>query len=221
MDILVKILTPTADIVKGIEKAILSKMNNALQGSVNGIKSKLANIIESGIVSTPEYADIMNGTLKGELGLIAPATRLKSIIDRVKDTVEVTQDQFRFSGGKIVGGLTVGILINDAEYSDLTSIDAASYKSHEFTIEWLKWMLVSGYAVISGWHITSDLTPEQVLKSRSHKAIMIEGGDWTLISSRIPPQFAGVVGNNFMSRGLETKKDEIVQVIQQEFINHI
>jgi hypothetical protein len=216
-NITVKLVDTQAIIAQRIRDALVNNLNSSLTKAFDPIKNRLGPIIEKGIKNTNEYTSIMSGILQGELGLIAPGKYLDNIINRIKETVFIQAEQISFSGSQLRGKINIGILVNNGEYEDLQQVRGASYTSHGFLIPWLKWMLVSGYAVISGYSITTDLNPEQAANSRSGKAIMIEGGNWTLISSRIPPQFVGYVGNNFLSRGIESVSDEILLVLEQEF----
>ena len=209
------------DTAKQIENkmllAISTHLLNAMEKAEPNIRKSLVPIIDKAIKNTPEYTSLLTGQLKGEFGLVAPATILERIIGQIASTVEVDLNKLYPRGGKLEGGIEVGILINSNEYAGLQTIHNTTYLSNGYPIEWLKWLLLSGYAVVNNFHIVEGPFPQ----SRSRKAIMIEGGQWALISNRVPDEFIGYPGNNFLTRGLDQVTDQIANIIQQEFIKKV
>ena len=127
-----EILDTEAQIAVNIRMVIANVLNHALVSAVQPIKNRLRPIIEAGIRATPEFTSILSGKLQAELGLIAPEQYLSNIINKIKETVSVTAQTIRFQGNNLSGGLELGILVNDGEYSELQTVYGASYKSHGF-----------------------------------------------------------------------------------------
>lgn len=220
MKLSLDVITTQAEIIKNIHQIMLDHIGNTFTKTAQTIKTPLSRIVDKAIRSTPEYNSLLDGQLKGEFGLIAPEGILNNIINRITDTIEVKLNNLHINRTGLEGGLEVGILLTTNEYADLMTVRNTSYKSHGYDITWLKWLLSSGDAVVNNFQIIYNLDAIQAQKSRSGKAIMIEGGQWALVK-QIPSEWTGTLDNNFLTRGLAEVTQEIEDTIKTEFINNL
>jgi len=192
-------------------KAILREINNklsvALPAAVNTIKKKLGEVVRGRIMASPEYAAIVGGRLRGELGLPNGAARINAIIERWAESISVRY--IKGSGGRL-GLIDIGILQSD--WQDVLSLGEATlhYASRRGskTLEWLRWLLKEGDAVIVSRY---DFIPK-TRGSRTGLGIMVKrGSGWS-----VPSQYRGTEGDNFATRSLESIASDIDVVVRRE-----
>jgi hypothetical protein len=74
-------------------------------------------------------------------------------------------------------------------------------------LHWLDWLLRQGSAVIvSGY----QYTPKR--DGRSGGGVMTMGSLW-----RVPPQFAGTLQNNFITKALSNREKELTVILKDVF----
>jgi hypothetical protein len=199
------ITTDHKEITNGIKTALRSHLNSALSLAAIDIRSSLYDMIDSLLIGSNTYQSLLTGTLRGDFGLADPEVRLKEILETLKKSLEVSFIPVQFRGDNLRGGLVIKLI--RADFEDILNLSAASYKSHNFQVEWLRWLLTAGDSVIiATYHVKStNLTPGQARASRSGIAIMENGGGW-----RVPAEYSGTLSDNWLTRIFDPSKVEKV-----------
>jgi|2_EtaG_2_1085320.scaffolds.fasta_scaffold00016_25 hypothetical protein len=179
---------------------------NSVKVSRN-IKEHVEKLLRSAIVGSPEYESFFGGKLQAELGVPDP-----SVIDTVIEqwmsgvTVKFLQGEGRF------GTLSIGMIEDD--YSDVLTLPDATYsyssRKGGGLIDWLRFLLLEGSNVIVRDY---DFTDSTKRGSRTGLGIMVgrSGGSW-----KVPDQFAGTAGDNFVLRALQEIDTEIDNIVRRE-----
>jgi hypothetical protein len=194
---------------KDILREINKRLSSVLPAAVRQIKEKLQDSIRVRIMASPEYAAISGGRFRGELGLPDGATRINAIIERWAESISVT---YRKGTGVNLGSIDIGILQDSWE--DVLAMGEAvlTYSSRKGSksLEWLRWLLKEGNAVIVSQY---DFSPKSSTSSRTGLGIMIKkrGGGW-----KVPPQYAGTEEDNFATRALADIASDIDIVVRRE-----
>ena len=198
----------SAKFYKEILREINSKLLSRMPVAANSIQKKLGEMVRERIMSSPEYAAITGGRFRGELGLPDGAARMNAIIERWAESISVVYLKGKGAG---LGMLDIGIL--QADWADVLSMGEAvlTYSSKKGTkdLEWLRWLLKEGGAVIVSQY---DFEPKAAMTSRTGLGIMVKRrGGW-----KIPAQYAGVEEDNFATRALTAIASDIDVIVRRE-----
>ena len=115
----------------------------------------------------------------------------------------------RDSSNRISASIKLQMIQQD--FADLLSLGSASFTSENNSqIDWLRWLLLEGDTIIiTNYNFILGPNPA----SRTGGGIMRKNGAG---SWRVPPEYAGTVQNNWITRGLDASVNEI-----NEFINRL
>lgn len=204
--------------VRDIEDRILRfcqlKLNTVFQQAEPAINRRVREAIESLISGTTEYKSLLGGELMGEFGISNPVSRLSRILAVLKNSISITHMPIVIRAGQLIGGFKVEMIKGDL--SDILGIPEASYVSSPSgeTIPWLEWLTKGGDQILVFSHeIYYDLDASAKLRSRSGMALMRPGAGW-----RVPPEFAGTEGSNFITRAFDGEAVEklLATIIREE-----
>lgn len=178
--------------ITGLEQALNDIISNKIS-SVNSSFEVFKDIIINAIEATPEFLSLgsyAHGDLAPEFGFINADAIISKLLIALRNAILVDLQY-----GNSYATLTI-ILDKDI----LLANEVAAYKSKQYDIEWLRWLLEEGATtIISDYEIAYNLNDQQYRNSRSKAAVMVEGSGWG-----IPSEFAGVDGNNFITRAIDT-----------------
>jgi hypothetical protein len=181
----------------GLKQMIYQNLNVALRKAAKLANTELQKLISDLLSSSSTYASLLNGKLKSEFGLQNPEQALQDILKTLQSSVLVEVNPIRISGNVLKGGLSVSMIKEDL--SDILALSSVKYSSKTFEVDWLDWLLLQGdRVIIMNAHISYDA---HSTKSRSGVAIMEAGGSW-----RVPPQFSGVDGDNWITKTFGASK---------------
>jgi hypothetical protein len=147
---------------------------------------------------------INSGLLQAQFGLTS--SRAKAATDSIiADLISNTKAEFIPGTGNILGTLRVTIKtgLSESVFTD------AEYKSGEYEIPWLTWLLKKGTQVVVMNH-SVDYTNSP--RSRSGKALMVEDGG----VFRVDPKYAGSPGDNVITRAICSEVKAIQNIMVQE-----
>jgi hypothetical protein len=171
-----------------------------------GIATELAEKIRELITSSPEYSSLLTGSLWHQLGVRNPLAMTDAIISTIQESVVIQMIPPTVVGKRIRGGIVAKIL--KADFSDVLRIPGASFESeHGFEVDWLEWLLTSGDSIVNtSYHFESGF-PD---RSRTGDGIMLAEGSW-----RVPPEFAGTISDNWLTRALSGLGDLISDIFMR------
>jgi hypothetical protein len=188
-------------ILQEIQKILSSVLNKA----ISGITSELKSAVSSSLRNQPEYTSLMTGTLKAEFGL-PDSSVVDSVIQAMVDSLIITKQNITIkSKSGISGGLTINMIRSD--FSDVISSDSANVITDEYTLPWLKWLLLEGTSnIVNNYEVLYGPSAY----SRSGLAIMKNSNsDWS-----VPSRFAGTESDNWVTRSIRSIEKDIYKIIQ-------
>jgi len=203
-----EILENDDQITAHILRALASDLTKRLHRSKIKLLPKLKRLLRSALQSQPEYFSLLNGDLMAEFGLVDGQERIDRIIEHWLNTISIKVIPVRARGKKLTGGLKITAIPSD--YSDVEQLPEAVFvteKGHR--LEWLSWLLKNGdQAIILEYTILYG----NFTQSRTGRAIMNKkfGGRWS-----VPPEYAGTINNNFVTRTIESIGPQIESTIIQ------
>jgi len=193
----------------GVLKEIRKRINLQMPKIALIMKTKIQVSISDLLKASPEYDSIVNnGSLRAELGLPS-ATMIEGVIDQWASNIVVKYKNFRIDIGMIEEDFSDVLGLPEAQYIYIgRNLDGSSKVRR---IDWLRWLLMEGSDIIvSGF----DFTPVIPKGGRSRTGLGVMERDrrgW-----RVPPEFAGTVNNNFVTRALEDMEAKIDIIARQE-----
>ena len=147
---------------------------------------------------------INSGLLQSQFGLTT--SRAKAATDSIiADLISNTKAEFIPGSSNVLGILRVSIRTGLTE-SVFTN---AEYKSGQYEIPWLTWLLKKGTQVVVMNH-SVDYTNSP--RSRSGKALMVEDGG----VFRVDPKYSGTPGDNVITRAISGEVKAIRNIMVQE-----
>ena len=202
-----KLRTRPATLRREITSAIARQLNKRWThntGLRGVIDTGVSNILLQGMQRSPEYDELISesGRLRQELGLPFPKTMVDPIVQKAADTVRVVFMPFRSQGRRVVGTVRVTALPNNFE-DLLVAEPTGSYVTEDGkTIQWLDWMLRLGDRIIVLEH-RIEYRPGP---SRTDSYVMVPAPahGW-----KVPSEYSGVVGNNFITRSADAVAPQI------------
>jgi len=198
-----------------IVKQISGKINSILSGMKNDgiVKAQLDDFIDRQVKNSKEFSSIIHGELKSVFGLSNPEFVVTSIISQIKKNLSIEIELSKVINRTITAGITVGILRDD--FQDLLSTDFASYRSKGGDVNWLEWLLVRGDEIIlSNYTIESNLFGTE---SRTGNTLMVKSNK----GFRVPPEYAGNVHNNWLTRCFDDTEEIVGNILTVEFLRRL
>ena len=195
---------------------ISSKILNALlpdvQKKFNKIyilmSQKIPDILINNMIKQPEYSALISGNLQYELGITNPSQRVSQIFDQIKQGMQTQKIDPKIKSSTITSSIKVNMIKKD--FSDLLSLSGSSLTTEKGQIlPWLSWLLLEGDSIIISNH-SFILGPSRY--SRTGFGLMQESvsGFW-----RVPPEYAGSVNNNWITRAIDDSQKDINDFIEK------
>jgi len=202
----IKLTDSNKSIGDAMLRALLPDVKKYFDKISNNLQTKLPPIIINSIRSQPEYDSLLGGSLKAQFGIPDSASRVEAILSSIQNSVVVKQKSLNISSGQIKGGIKLQMIKSD--FNDLISMGESVVVTEKGTdLNWLSWLLIEGDAII-----ISDYTfvAGPFDTSRTGMGIMRQsGGAW-----RVPPEFAGQINNNWITRAIDAAASEIDNTLQ-------
>lgn len=196
----IRLLDTNAKIGRDMMNALLPEVKQYFNARIQRVENIIPDLVVQAIMSEPEYAALIGGTLFHEFGIPDPAGRLSEILSVIKNGTNIDIKSPSISGNSIKGGFKFRMVKQD--FSDLLALGGASFITEKGSVlNWLRWLLVEGDSVIITDYSYSVDGPG---KSRTGLGVMISGGSW-----RVPPEFAGNIKNNWITRAIDKVMPQI------------
>lgn len=203
-----KLLGSNSSIAKEMMNALLPDIEKYFDKVYAQMSRDIPDILISAIQAQPEYSALLGGTLQGEFGIPDPQNRLNEILSTIRSGQVVKRNPAKVSSNGIKGGIKLQMVKSD--FSDLLSLGSASFDTEKGSrLDWLKWLLTEGDTIIiSNYEFVIGPYPT----SRTGLGIMRQfgGSGW-----RVPPEFAGTVRNNWITRAIDSASQSIESALQR------
>jgi len=204
-----------------IRRAIMSSMARLLnrrwafnQGLHAAIRRDLSTHIFSTLQQTDTYRSLIDskGTLRTQFGLQYKEAQVDPIILKASQSVDIVIKPFRsVAGSHIRGGITIGMLEINFE-QDLANEPTASFISEkDKLVPWVKWLLTEGDRIAVADY-TIKTFPQ---RSRTRSLIMVKPTQGTERNYRVPPEYSGTVGKNFITEALDDEVTVMGEIIKR------
>ena len=207
----INILETNPQIIKLMRDALLIEVNKyftltVIQNIINKIKPNIKSIISN----APEAQSLISGDLRGEFGIPngLEVDFVKSIVLTIANNIQLDFYPIKLTGSSLSGGFTFYVAQED--FADILSLSEATITTDKAQIlPWLEWLLLQGNKIIISEH-KLKFSPAN---SRSHSFIMVQdtGSFWS-----VPPQFAGTIKDNWITRALEDNIKAIQTIVATE-----
>ena len=183
-----------------LKRQVAAKLRSAAINVLPIINTYIAKIYRKA-----DFVESINsGLLQAQFGLTS--SRAKAATDSIiADLISNTKAEFIPGSSNVLGILRITIRtgLTESVFTD------AEYKSGEYDIPWLTWLLKKGTQVVVMDH-SVDYTNSP--RSRSGKALMIEDGG----VFRVDPKYAGSPGHNVITKMICSEVKAIQKIMVQE-----
>lgn len=207
MKIGIKILENNSQIQKSILLALLPECKTYMKSVMEQLKLTIPNIIVDSIYNAPEYQSLVSGKLRLELGIPDANAKIAELIQIWLDNIQFTYNQPVISGAKIKSSFSINMI--KVDFSDVLGTEAAYVRDNirGYSLPWLEWLLLDGSKVIvPGYSVV--IGPN--IRSRTGLALMrLTNGNW-----RVPSEFAGTIGDNWITRAIDSVAAEIDSALE-------
>lgn len=181
------------------------------------VKSQIGKIIKDALKNSPEYEEICNGEVYGQVGLPYIRGAIDGIIEVLKESIYIKYNDFKVGVTGINGGVEIVISLEAAANSPHASFFSENSRGSVTEVPWLKWLLTAGTskAVVDySYELYSTNGKSLSQWSRTDQGIMKKSSEgWGF-----PPEVAGVDGNNWITRALNKVAPQIQAVLDRFFI---
>tara|TARA_Y100000361_G_scaffold76337_1_gene67583 strand:+ start:421 stop:1083 length:663 start_codon:yes stop_codon:yes gene_type:complete len=211
-----EIVTSDAEIEKMILSHISDRLNSIFSSVGKEIETNVKTVVFDAIYECHELQSLRGSFLRGSLGLTTTKATNASqqIAQAVSDSVLVKTK--KINAKNLSGGLN--LFVQPENYTNVLSVSEAvvTYRSRRFKtnidIPWLDWLLTKGDQIlISGF----EFEPGGNLgRSRAGRMVESPMGDW-----RISPEFAGIKGDNFITRAFNKQTQSKITEIVKKTVN--
>lgn len=206
-----KLIENDAIIINNILKALAPEVDKYFKKSISNLKNSLPSVINKSIVSSPEYASILSGSLKYNFGIPDPINKLAGLINIWSNNIQISYNSPTVIRNSIICNFSANMIKID--FSDVLYTDYASIIDNirGYSLPWLEWLLLEGNkTIIKNQKIVFG--PNKA--SRTGLAVMI---DSTTSSWKVPSQYAGTLNDNWITRAIDSSASEIESVINKAF----
>jgi len=215
MKISIKLLDSPSVISIKILSAMISHLQPAFTKTQQSLQQVLPKIVKDALVLEPEYASLLSGQLRSELGIPDADSKIDQIFNAWSTNLLVENKPVSIKGSGLFGGFSINIIKSD--FSDIISLPAAVVVDNTSgsIIPWLQWLLLEGNQILIRDY---KLRMGPNSRSRTGNAIMVSSSkdNW-----RVPPQFAGTINNNWVTRAIDRLDDTVLSYIEKELERHL
>lgn len=207
MSFSIKLIESNKEITEKINSAMISRFASIInkRGKPKLLKS-LYEKIPDWILEQDEIASLNKEgvfyELNAELGLfpgqgaIATDAIIQSVISSVNAAIN-------FPKGESIA--TIEFFVQPSSLSNLLSLKEGFLRTGKHNMHWLRWLLTLGTAtIVMGYQYKPDTY------GRGGGGVMIKGSTW-----RIDPRYAGTQTDNFITRALSNREQEITQMFKE------
>lgn len=189
--------------------ALRAMFRKKWEAIVIDIGYEIRDMLEAKLLQTDVYESLTSGILRQEFGLSdVQIAKLPELFEELISVSYISE----ILNQKKIAYLAIHIL----DY-DQIPYEKGSYYSNTNLVEWLKWLLFEGTDVaVSEYAVKTLKKPTR--NSRTEFTIMIGPSD--NFSYSVPPEFAGDINNNFLTKVVKQSEQEILKIIAKH-INKI
>ncbi len=206
----IKLLESNSQIATKIHKSIAVQINKKVAKNKRNVIRSLKSAVEGWVRKSPEIGSLssksVGGSLSSQFGLTAVQVdaAINRIVSAVSDSLVVT---LKPVDSKLKS--TIEFKFQKTDFLNLLSLPEGHIVTEKGQdLHWLDWLIMKGdTTIVLGYSYVAGPV------GRSGGGEMNIGGMW-----RVPPQFSGTQGNNFITRALDGHEKEINKILQGLFV---
>lgn len=203
-NITVRLLDTNAKISKDINEAIAKELNAKIRKRRRRAINQLRSLTLGWVLEQPELQDISKGgqgSLAAQFGIPAGSEGqvANAIAFAVRSSLIIN---FNTVSNSLKGN--IDFAIQPSDFNNLLSLPEGVVFTDLGQLPWLEWLLIRGNTVI-----VNGYQYQPTLDGRSGGGWMISGGSW-----RVPPEYAGLPEDNFVTRALSNREKEIEAILK-------
>jgi hypothetical protein len=206
----ITILESDKQIQNTINQLLAQQVKKILPGITQSASQFIKNKIIESIKNQPEYISLLSGKLKYEFGLPDADSRVSAILSAISNSIQINTSQPTYNSSGVKGGFVINMVKSD--FSDIVNLPEAVFQTEKGSyLQWLKWLLLEGdNSIVFGYTFLLGQNPY----SRTGQGIMKSdmSGVW-----RVPPEFAGTLDNNWITRAITATEPEINNYLKNLF----
>ena len=205
MSISIKLIDSVQTVANNINTGLAEHLNSLVTKRKAGFINRVKKHVGMWIRSQPEMVDLGVGfgdaeSLAGHFGI--PHGTSKSVAESIARSIETsTEIRLKKFDKRLKGGLEFNF--QPSHFSNLLALQQGHVSAEIADLHWLRWLLELGNTIIV---VNYHYSPEGGF-GRSKSGIMREGGAW-----RVPPQYAGTMNDNFVTRAFSGKEKELTRL---------
>lgn len=193
-------------------KAAIDAASKLTFNSSKDIKPEIIAILTRALNDSSTVKALREGKLRDDFGIFGNMVdiAIDNIIKILADNIDT---QPKKSNKK--KGVSISANLMPSDISVLTSVGGGSYQTESGDINWMDWLLTRGSQVI-----IKDFWLFEHAKGTTRsggKEVMVKISKNKRDPFRVDPQHAGTRTNNFITRALDTVRDDIASVIIQSY----
>lgn len=197
-------------IIYAVDKQINAIMNKALPKIQSSIKPEISEIVLRSLNESQTVQSLLSGKLKDDFGLFGNvvATTVGNIVSVISNGLQVKLEKSSQAGS------IVSVKLDILPYSDfdkIISVAGGSVPSRGGNVDWLEWLLTRGTQVVIGdyW-----IFPHAKGFTRSGgTSIMRKIESAPRDPFRVDPNFSGTLEDNFITRAIQSKSKDFMNVL--------
>lgn len=180
-----------------------TRVGNNLNKIIPIIQKECVDIFDSVFTYHPTYANLQDGILRTDFGLVDPQQTLDAISNILKSRIFCRRNSLSIHGAKLSAGIVVGL--NISNMNDIVQTETLAGAPEP----WLEWLLFYGDdIVISDYDVTYHANP---IYSRTNSGIMTKSKR----GFRVRSQSSGTVNDNFITQVLLSLEKEFNIIIEK------
>lgn len=202
----VELLESDRTIQKKIYGSIAQDLNNRIKRNTNKTKRSFLEAVEGWVRSQPEIGSLVGkgvfGSLNAQFGL--PIGTAENAVNQIVFAVVKSMEiNIRPIDTRLKG--LVEFSFQPKDFFNILGLQSGHVLTEKGgDLHWLDWLLTQGdRTIVVGW----NYVPAPV--GRSGGGEMNVGGLW-----RVPPEFSGTLGDNFITRAFKSREKEITSILQ-------
>lgn len=208
--IFLELVDNNSKIKKDLDKALAKELNKILASKARDVEKDIKTAISGWISKSTEFQALQEegvlNSLNAQLGLLPGQGSLA--VEQIRSAilssviVEVSSAKTRK-----IENINLTISVQPSDFSNVLGLSSAFIITEGSTLEWLNWLINLGTStVVFGFSYTPSID------GRSGGGKMDLGGSW-----RVPPQFAGTIDDNFITRTLNNHDAQIKEILERIF----
>lgn len=214
MKISFKLLDSNSTITNKILDSIKDHLQPVFSKTEKNIQLIITKLVKDALMAEPEYNSLLSGQLRSELGIADSSGAINQIFDAWSSNVIIRSKPITIKASRLSGGFGLDIIKSD--FSDVLSLPAATTidSISGSVVPWLQWLLLDGNKILVR-NYRVQFGPNS--RSRTGNAIMVTSEDnW-----RVPPQFAGTINNNWVTRAIDRIDSAVLDALEKELESNL